>query len=94
MGDKLLTAFAGRCLALLGPLPPEKIAFSSQLLTLESQQSLDNSHRIGIAADSIAVLKQVLQQLAVHVIDNDCTTVAAAQSTLRQVRSRALSNRS
>lgn len=83
----MLTAFAGRCLALIGPLAPEKIAFNYKLHVQESQLPSETSIRTGIVAETSSVVKQVLQQLTLHVIDEDPYIVNAAQSTLRQVSS-------
>ena len=81
----MLKAFAGRCLALVGPLAPNNIAFNAEFHIMEPQLTSEGGPRIGIAAETSLVVQQVLQQLAFHIIDDDSVIVADAQSTLRQV---------
>lgn len=82
-----LTAFAGRCLALLGPVGPDRIAFDSQTASRVSPSTDSGSSLKGsIAAQSMAMMNELLQHLAVYAVDDSPQIVAIAQATLRQVR--------
>ena len=90
LADPELTAFAGQVLALIGPLPPNALAFSAlHLDTLPDQKAPQKAggsgHRGKAAAAMDSMLVQALHLLSAFTVDEDVQTISIAQSTLRQV---------
>ena len=86
LADPELTAFAGQVLALIGPLPPNTLAFSALQPDQRAPQKAGGSGHRGKAADAMdSMLVQVLHLLSAFTVDEDVQTIGIAQSTLRQV---------
>ena len=85
--DRELCAFAGRILAVMGPLLRQSISFTDHLspesaiqLTSPASQNLPPSAK-GFEQCCI----QILYQLSAYLLDEDEETISVAQHTLRQV---------
>ncbi|BDA48015.1 Serine-protein kinase ATM [Coccomyxa sp. Obi] len=100
LGNSNLAAFAGKLLALVGPLEPHVIAFSipSQAATssaavdrtpsAQNDRSSRGGARAASKADSLQmILAEALQLLIVYLVDEDVPFIQTAHVTLRQLLS-------